>query len=400
MHHLAGALLISVFAMPYSPRDLEQSLAVLDHLDEMLISVDYLEEPLIAVVDDLSSQAPIPLRADWPALERLFVGERDEITLRLESVPFSTALAALTMTLGDEFERPTYEVGTGQILLTTYSATEAMRVTDVYDVRDLLADAGTLPKLRAEAPPPPVVEKPQRKPADPESPPASLSQNPIPALTSGGNESDSQNATPEPLPPEPLTEGKELMYLIADHVDPDAWHELGGSRAHISERDGVIFVTAAPTTHRKFRDALARLRRAIPSAMTIEASIVDLPRSDFESLTRRHSLTSAALVRAITAVAGESRLWETTSAVAIDQDLTVKSQAAGIEIEINLTPHIDRDKGILSIDIHAGSIHGDDRRSVRTTVTVPAKRGGAVIELPAAEVGESMRLLVLIPSRI
>ena len=54
------------------------------------------------------------------------------------------------MQLGDEFERPRFEVHAGQVVLTTIAATELMRLTDAYDVRDLIADRGTLDRLRAD----------------------------------------------------------------------------------------------------------------------------------------------------------------------------------------------------------------------------------------------------------
>ena len=37
-------------------------------------------------------------------------------------------------------------------------------------------------------------------------------------------------------PPDPCTPGEELMLLITEHVDPDAWLEMGGSRALVTER--------------------------------------------------------------------------------------------------------------------------------------------------------------------
>jgi len=402
---------------------LEQALALLDEMDAATISVDYQNERLVNIVRDLDERAAISLRADWDALSGIGVHQRDEVTLRFYGAGLSTVLAALALQLGDEFERPIVEVYAGQIVLTTLGATTAMCLTDVYDVRDLLLDAAVLRSLRNEAPP--VSKEALSVPpaADEDAAAAEESSDEAPE-DEGGSGSDTKSrdvddspdapaaaGPPEfPLPelappagqapPRPLTAGEELMTLIAEHVDPEAWLEYGGSRARIGERNGVVIVTAPATTHRKLRDVLRRLRRANPSGVTLEAAIVDLPREVFARLARRYELSSSALGRAIMLADDADLRWQATSVVALGDRLSAESEREGVAVKLALTPRFDRETGILRIEVEVRSSDGGDRRFVSTTVTIPLRQGGAAIELPGATAGPSVRLLVLIPRRM
>ncbi|MHC4446762.1 MAG: hypothetical protein ACYSXF_03010, partial [Planctomycetota bacterium] len=120
--------------------ELEQAIELLERLDAISLSANYEGEVLKVVVDDLNARIPVPIRADWEALKRLGVRRRDQVWLRLDPTSASTVLAGLALAQGDEFGRPTFESHAGQIVLTTVEATAAMRLVDVYDVRDLIAD--------------------------------------------------------------------------------------------------------------------------------------------------------------------------------------------------------------------------------------------------------------------
>jgi hypothetical protein len=388
--------------------ELERALALLEEMDAAGISVDYQDERIINVIEDLRARSPIPFAADWEALRGMGINERDRVTLRLERADLSTVLAALAFQLGDEFGRPTIEIQAGRIMLTTVGATLEMGLIDVYDVRDLLADSAVLEDLRRD------------RPADDDSTPSGAEAD-APAAEEDDKVDEDEPARdpitpdadhpfavqlpdldelPEAMPPRPLTPGEELLMLIAEHVDPEAWLELGGSRARISEREGVLLVTAPPTTHRKLRDALRRLRQAHPSAVLIEAAIVDLPREIFARLTRRYERSGSALGRAIMLADDADLRWQVTSAVALGDRMSADSEQGGLAVSVALTPRLDRETGILRVEVEVQSTAADDRRSTRTTITIPFKQGGAAIELPAATTGESVRLFVLIPQRM
>ncbi|MDY7109923.1 MAG: hypothetical protein SYC29_14925 [Planctomycetota bacterium] len=402
---------------------LERALALLERMDEITLSVEYQDERVVNVIGNLNAVSPIPIAADWDALAGMGLDERDRVTLRLQRADLSTVLAALAFQLGDEFGRPTIEIHAGRIVLTTLGATVEMSLTDVYDVRDLLRDSAVLEELRRRRPAPAGAEPIPDDDDDDDDASA------VGAKTgaAAGNDEDldadaEEDETPddekapeasgpfelplpdfeemsEAMPARPLTPGEELLSLIAEHVDPEAWIEYGGSRARISERDGVLFVTAPPTTHRKFRDALRRLRRTTPSAVLIEAAIVDLPCETFARLNRRYDAAGRALGRALLAADEAAPLWQAMSAVALGDTLVAESERAGVAVSLHLSPRFDPETGILRLEIDVESTEGEDRRSVATTATIPFRQGGATIELPAATAGESVRLLVLIPRR-
>jgi hypothetical protein len=365
--------------------DLDRSLALLEALDSVPVTATYEDERLKTMIDDLNRRSPVPIRADWNALGRLGVRERDLVTIRLEDTSILTAIGALVLQLGDEFERPTFDVHAGRVVLTTYAGASTMRATAIYDVRDLIADPRTFERLREEAP---------GRRADQES-----SEHD----GSGGDE-ESPDGAEGPIDDEapirePRTPGEELMLLIADHVDPEAWQRYGGVRAKISERGGQIIVTAAPRTHRAIRNVLMRLRETNPSEVIVNAAILDISRSEFAQLTRRYDLANRDLGRALMYSADADVLWQTSTIVALGSTLESVSTVADIEVSLALTPRLDPETGILSVEIEAATAAGADQRRVRTTVTIPFLAGGAVIELPAAKAGEIVRLLVLMPRR-
>src|SRR6185503_1582349 len=113
----------------------------------------------------------------------------------------------------------------------------------------------------------PLVIKPRGRPRDP--------------LPMGGNAPHAEAALPDmpDMPeasPPAATAGEHLFQIITDHVDPDAWMNFGGDRAKVSEMDGILMVTAAPSVHRRFREALSTLRAAIDVNLAIDAAIVDV----------------------------------------------------------------------------------------------------------------------------
>ncbi len=390
--------------------ELERAIDLFDKAEAITISADYVDESLEDVIEDLNAQTPIQLRADWRALESLGAWRTDDVTLQIGEGSLSMVLAGLTLQFGDEFERPVIEAWADQMILTTQEATVAMRMTDVYDVRDLLADGSALAELRAESvnTDPPIESSSDAEPATESLPVEIMNQE-----ADDDDGPDEQQAPPRGLAVPDLEEllrdtptreratpGEELMIFIADHVDADAWTQLGGTRAEISERNGVLFVTASANTHRKFRDALRRLRRTIPAAIALEAAIVELPRQQLDGLTRRYDLTSQALARAVLLSSDCKVYWSTSTTVVMDRELSIESESNGVEVTLDLTPHFEKENGALSLEVRVTSSHEDDRRSVRTTMAMPFRGGGAITELPASSRSERARLVILIPRRM
>jgi len=402
MIHFPTVLAFLLSGAAASTAELDRSLSILDELEATVISAEYQERALEDVIGELDGQLAVPVRADWEALAGILVDEDDEVTLRLESASATTVLAGVAIQLGDDFERPTFEVYAGQVILTTLAGTEEMRSTDAYDVRDLLAAGGALEELRgregAGRQTDAAAEAGQRE----GEAGASRDVGGEAGGEAGGDARGAVNveellAGAEEAPPP--TPGEELMLLIAEHVDPEAWLELGGGRARISEREGVVLVTASATTHRQFRDVLARLRRMNPRGVAMDAAIVDVPRSVVEELTGRFGPGSAGLARAVMDLAEGKPVWQAVSTVALGEQWTVESARGEIAVTVRLTPRFDRETGLLGMAVEARSVEGADRRSVRTTAALQAKGGAVVVELPSATAGARARVLVVIPRR-
>ena len=389
-----------------SPVDeFQQALNVLTQLDAARLSMDYHDEPLEQVLVDLNAHLPMTVRADWATLRRLGVDADDRTTLRI-SAGGTAALSALSLTLGDEFERPVFEVHAGQMVLTTVQGTEAMRLTAVYDVRDLLADAALFQRLRDEVPP---ME--EEKPAAPkESEPATQPQpDPVPArwpqafpphgrprhtiLTDAAPAE--QVVKDNPIAGREQTPGEQLINLITDHVDPEAWMNFGGSRAKVTDQNGVLLVTATPTTHRKLIRALEQLRDASSSSIHVKAAIVDVPRSRWDSLQRQYDLHSAALAMAVRDDSAAVIVWTSSAPSTIDHPLTIESQASDVTVRCVVTPRLDAQTRQISAEVDASTSQAGDRRSVKTIVSFPGDVRAAILELPAPKPGATVRFIVL-----
>ncbi len=384
---------------------LQTAIRQLDELDWVVLSVDYQDEPLERIMADLDQRMPVELRADWPALKRIGVRGHERVSFRLSNASAATVLAGLTLMLGDEFEHPIFEAHGGQIVLSTLAMTAAMQLVDVYDVRDLLADGRAVERLRAELPlpaPPEVSPEPSPE-ASPERPAEDARETGPQREPDSGSAPQTQEAgeVERLLGDVPstrlLSPGEELLRLISDHVDPEAWIQFGGSRAKISERNGVLMVTAPPTTHRRLREALRLLRLTIPSSISLDAAIVDLPAVRLTALGRRHERGTAALAEAILATAEATIRWRTVAVVSIGSVLEVESGWDDVVASLRLRPSFDVETGRLSLAVEASRRLDADHRRVSTTASFAHRRGGAVIELPPARPSDIRRLLVLIP---
>lgn len=384
---------------PLQADPLDDALAILESLQSVTPAARYEDAPLGAVIADLADRAPVGCWADWKSLERLLIHRDDELSLTMPEGPLATLFAAVALHLGDEFERPVFEVYEGQIVLSTLEATASMAMTSVYDVRDLTADDTVIADLGGAGPDEMVEPAEARdeagsapdtaEPAPPPPPPPPTGSGPQ-GLRSIG---DIGALTRSVVPDRPRTPAERLWHLIAQHVDPDAWRDLGGSRGLVDDHDGLLLVTAPATTHRRFRAALDRLRRARPTALEVEAAIVDCPQAELDRYSRRLPLGSARLARSLLGSDEVAVRWHTRGVVAIGEAWS----ASGADGQVDLDSRQDAETGAITVHLEAISTLDGDERRVTTTIAVPLRDGGAVIEMPGD--GEMLRLVVVIPVR-
>lgn len=372
---------------------IEDALAVFKKLESTTVTVQYENARVREVIADLALQLPVAVRGDWPALKQIGVDPDDRITLTLDQMDGWSALSGIALFLGDEYERPVFEVHAGQVVLTSTQATSAMRLLNVYDVRDLLAAEELLEQLREDRPAihaTPEEETPEVEENEPEDEiknPRMLRFNTLDLPEMDDEESY-------------YSKGEELIQLLIAHVDPEAWIDYGGDVAKIDERDGILMVSAAPSIHRRLLDALERLRRANSSMIRIEAIIIDLSVRQFQLLQQRHRPGSGQLHTALLRAAEDRTLWRSSSSVGVDRVLILEAQAGSSACMIEFSTQRERETGMLTLDLSAVMEAEGDRRVVKTSLTYPASTGYAAIEFPTSSPGKSgdssqVRILLL-----
>lgn len=187
--------------------------------------------------------------------------------------------------------------------------------------------------------------------------------------------------------------------MIFEHVDPEAWFDLGGDRAKATEIDGVLMVTAPPSTHRRLRDAIERLRLANPANLAFDAAIVELPQEVFEQLSRQRG-EGGALAAAIRREPQATTLWQTSNPVALGNSLQITSVSGLVEIALSLQPEFDQTAGLIRITVEASTNAPDDKRRIATSIAFAGNQHGEVLEIPAArQPAAARRLLVLTAQR-
>jgi hypothetical protein len=425
--HLNITIIVIAWLIVHQPAeagdDLDQALALLDQLDRQRVTVAWNETRLSAAIAELAGRLEMPVRADWDALERIGVRDDDRIDLTLAQARGSTVLAGLTLLLGDEFDRPTFEAFAGQIVLTTHEATASMRMTDVYDVRDLLRNDAAVERLRATAAPArseaSTAESSNGDASYDESmsdgetePGGKIKRTDQPEETPDDDEEDQDEepahddspwALPAPVVPDAtprraeLRPGEELIRLITNHVDPEAWMNYGGSVALMSDHAGAVLVSAPATVHRRLRRTLALLREADPAGVAIDAAVVEAPRAALKPLMRRYDAASALLGRSLIGLPQSTVMWRSMLTVAMDEQARVESVSDASQFTLTVEPAHDEETGRLTMHVIATSMADNDTRSIDTIVFIPEKLGGAVLELPAATPGDKARYLILLP---
>jgi hypothetical protein len=307
---------------------------------------------------------------DREALRMIGVRDDDRVTLQAGPMPAGALLDALMRELASGLDQPVWEVKAGTILLTSDTGTEALRTLAVYDVRDLVSDQSLLADVRAS--------RPMQGAEEPEDESAT-----------GATDSPAASFTPN-------APAHELLLIILEHIDPDAWIDMGGTRATITDHNGLVIVSAPARLHRQFRDALRRLRRVQAVSVRMVVQVVDLPRDQFSQLNRQFP-REGELVVAIMRSKEATICWQAQGTVAAGSALALRSSSEEREVSVDIQATYDRPSGRLQLTIAATMTNGSDRREARTDVAFQLGEGAAIIELAPAEPSSTARLVIVRP---
>jgi hypothetical protein len=373
-------------------RQLDDAIALLEELDRRRITVAYDDQPLLRIINELEVVHGVPLTADWTSLDRFGVDARTTITLRAEDTPVMAVLDQLAVLVGDDFERATIESFGGRILLTTDAIAARVLVPAVYDVRDLVAAEAARLDRRGLA-----------GGAGPADDAAGDSEDP-------GNDADADAAADGADAAATLRDpgpGERLLRLALEHAAPETWLRFGGNSARVTERDGVLLVSAPATTHRTLRTVLAALRQADPRGMVLDATIVRVPAGTWDQLDRRYDPSQSAFARRLLGDAAAVAHWRSRSSVAMGERMQITEVLAdGHRVRLSLAPRLSAEDGVVRLTVRleygtadvAGGGAAGPAGTLETVVPIATVGGAASIGIPGDD-GEGELVLVVLPRR-
>jgi hypothetical protein len=200
--------------------------------------VDFKGVTFESALDQLASLGGVNIVPQWSEIEPHGAYRTQPVTLHLTHVTVHQALTALMTVLEDtskDDSNPGWVERDGIVVVSTrHDPGQKDRVTRLYDVRDLLADAD---RVHSELEPPA-------------------------ASASGPQQLGNASQTNAPLPYE-TEESRvdEIKKLVIDHVQPPSWVDSGGEFGSIQYWAGQLIVTQTEQGQQDVEAFLELLRR-------------------------------------------------------------------------------------------------------------------------------------------
>lgn len=119
-------------------RDTPVDRKVVQVLSDKRTPLDFVDVPFDQAIDFLQKVSGVTIYVDWKSLELIGVRREDPVTLTLGEVPIGTAMARVLEQVGDDLDRPKFDVQDGIVSVTSDEALRKRTVTVIYDIRDLL----------------------------------------------------------------------------------------------------------------------------------------------------------------------------------------------------------------------------------------------------------------------
>lgn len=192
-----------------------------------IISIDYQEQTLDKVLEDLTKQLDCPVYIDWVSLLNVGVEKELPITLHLEKTPLRKVLERVLAIASaqNELDPLWYDVQQNVIRIShKRNIFISNQPTIIYDVYDLIADDPTINQ------------------------PSQINDNGL--IQIGGEQIN------------------HLMVLIRKQTAPlEYWVDYGGDYASIHPLNTKLIITGHPTIHRNIRKLLADLRQHAQSKL-------------------------------------------------------------------------------------------------------------------------------------
>jgi hypothetical protein len=166
--------------------------------------LEFSEQPLADVVNQLQEEYQIPIKLDKPALDAIGIRADEPATISVNNVSLKAALRLMLKSL-----QLTYVIQDEVLIITTPDEADKMLVTCVYDVRDLAA----------------------------------------------------ANKQPEPKGASARADYNPLIGAITECIAKDTWHENGGGDAAIRPlQPGLLVISQTAAVHEEICELLAAIR--------------------------------------------------------------------------------------------------------------------------------------------
>lgn len=360
------------------------AVGLLDELAERRVTLDYTQQPLLRITNELEVVHGIPISVDWDGLDALGVDERTEVSIRADEESALDVLARLAFLTGDDFDRAVIESFGGRILLTTAEMTARLQVAASYDVRDLLSAESRRATPDAVDSSAPAAGLEARDPDRPRAGDEASAPADEGAAAGAGLDIDLTDRRT-------LGPAEQLMRRLVEHSDPEAWFNLGGDRARVTEQDGILTVTASARIHRVVRDLLSDLRALTPRGLGLDVSVISAPAGAYDALARRYDPATSAFARRLISSNGATVLWAARTAVTMGGRLTMSERIGDVPTTLAVAPRWDAERGVLVVAIEIS--RGESAPAKTSTEVSVALRGGAIIlDLPGG--GDGAMLVI------
>lgn len=267
--------------------------AVLQRMSDARVPIDFRNNTFEEVVSYMTQVSGLNIYVDWRALEMIGVYRDSEVNLQLGDLPVSTALDRVLDQLGDDFDRPSYTVQDGMLMVSSDDALRRQTNTIVYDIRDLLFEPQSV-----DSAPSFNLNRAQR--AAWNNPVGNSDGvfergNEYVASVRGGRRSEPAGGGGaggglfgDPYVESPATKREErvrqLISILQETIDPEGWRDLGGDTGSIQELNGNLIITNTPRNHRQITGLLSQLREIRALQISVEAKVLNVSTNWFEQI--------------------------------------------------------------------------------------------------------------------
>jgi len=232
------------------------------------IPVDFNREPFEEVMERLAEADRLNFIVNWHDLKRAGVERTTLVDLSLpREIALKKALTEVLEQVGGGGVELGYDVSDGVITVATQEFLDRKTYPMVYDITDLLMEI------------PAFNDAPMIDLRDANVPSRKVSADADRPWQYGDDDDDE----PE-LDPERMTRVRRIIDLLQDTVDPQSWHDNGGSIGTIKEINGQLVITQNSSGHRQIIGLLSKLREERAIQISVEAVFLTVSSHYLEEL--------------------------------------------------------------------------------------------------------------------